>query len=156
MEEKKGGSIVRDPDREWVEDIMLDWDLEDIKPSRGNFTWTNKRVGLGHIASQLDSFLVQISFLLLGLIFLSKILLHIVSYHKPILLELSQDKNLGPIPFKFSPSWLHYEGFHDLVAKVWNEKDYGSPFFVWEENLRKLKKVLKDWAKTQKIPTIKR
>ena len=36
--EKKGGSIVRDPAREWVEDLMLDWDLEDIIPDKGKFT----------------------------------------------------------------------------------------------------------------------
>jgi hypothetical protein len=30
------------------------------------------------------------------------------------------------------------------------------PFFVWEETLRKLKKVLKEWAKTQTSPPIKR
>ena len=40
--EKKGGSLVRDPAREWVEDLILDWDLEDIKPSKGKFTWKNK------------------------------------------------------------------------------------------------------------------
>ena len=34
VSEKKGGSIVRDPKRECVEDIILDWDLEDIKPLR--------------------------------------------------------------------------------------------------------------------------
>ena len=27
LAEKKGGSIVRDPAREWVEDLMLEWDL---------------------------------------------------------------------------------------------------------------------------------
>jgi hypothetical protein len=36
--EKKGGTIVRDPIREWVEDTILDWELEDIKPSRGKYT----------------------------------------------------------------------------------------------------------------------
>ena len=35
---KKGGSIVRDPSREWAEDIILGWDLVDIKPSKGKFT----------------------------------------------------------------------------------------------------------------------
>ena len=44
-EEKKGGSPVRDQAREWVEDIILDWELEDIKLSRGKFTWMNKRMG---------------------------------------------------------------------------------------------------------------
>jgi hypothetical protein len=56
-EEKRGGSIVRDPAREWVEDLISTWDLMDIKPSRGRYTWTNKRVGPGHIAARLDRFL---------------------------------------------------------------------------------------------------
>ena len=34
LSEKKGGSPVRDPAREWVEDIIMDWDLEDIKPNK--------------------------------------------------------------------------------------------------------------------------
>ena len=38
FKEKKWGSIVRDPLREAVEDIMRDWDLEDINPSHGLFT----------------------------------------------------------------------------------------------------------------------
>ena len=36
--EKKGGTLVRDSSREWVEDIILGWDLIDIKPARGKFT----------------------------------------------------------------------------------------------------------------------
>ena len=64
--EKKGGSIVRYPLREIVEDVMMDWDLEDIKPNRGNFTWTNRRIGLGHIAARLDRFLVQKPIVVIG------------------------------------------------------------------------------------------
>ena len=36
--EKKGGSPVRDPSREWIEDIILGWDLIDINPTKGKFT----------------------------------------------------------------------------------------------------------------------
>ena len=49
QDEKKGGSLVRDPAREWVEDLISDWELEDISPSNGKFTWSNKRIGPGHI-----------------------------------------------------------------------------------------------------------
>jgi exonuclease III len=84
--EKKGGSIVRDPTREWVEDIMLEWELEDVKPTKGNYTWSNKRAGSGNIAARLDRFLFQSSLLLLDLNLTSSILPHSVSYHKPILL----------------------------------------------------------------------
>jgi hypothetical protein len=67
QEEKRGGSIVRDPAREWVEDLVSTWDLIDIKPAKGLYTWTNKRIGPGNIVSRLDRFLVQSSFILLGL-----------------------------------------------------------------------------------------
>jgi hypothetical protein len=35
--------------KEWVDELILDWDLMDIKDSKGKFTWTNKRIGPGHI-----------------------------------------------------------------------------------------------------------
>ena len=104
--EKKGGSPVRDQSKEWVEDIILDWELEDIKPSHGKFTWTNKRRGPGHITTHLDRFLVQSSFLTFDLMESSKIFPIYTSDHKPILLKLSMGKNLGPIPFRFSPIWI--------------------------------------------------
>ena len=87
--EKKGGTLVRDPSREWVEELILGWDLIDIKFVKGTFTWTNKRSGLGHVAARLDRFLVHSSFLSLGLLASSKILPHCTSDHKPILLELT-------------------------------------------------------------------
>eukprot|EP00253_Pinus_taeda_P018105 PITA_18105 len=115
LDEQKGGSIVRDPAREWVEDIMLGWDLEDIKPSSGKFTWSNKRIALNHIAARLDRFLVHTSFLTCVLMATSKILPNLTSDHKPILLKLSLD--IGPIPFRFSPLWIHQEGFQEVVSE---------------------------------------
>ena len=58
QDEKKGGSKVRDPFKEIVDDLILEWDLMDIKPSIGKYTWSNKRTGPGHIAARLDRFLV--------------------------------------------------------------------------------------------------
>eukprot|EP00253_Pinus_taeda_P004771 PITA_04771 len=115
LDEKKGGYNVRDPAREWVEDIMIGWDLEDIKPSLGKFTWSNKRLASNHIAARLDKFLVQSSFLTCGLMASSKILPNLASDHKPIILELSQD-----------------------------------------EKIRRLKRSLKEWAKSLKTPSAKR
>jgi hypothetical protein len=126
---------------------MSDWDLEDIKPTKGKYTWTNKRIGPGHIVARLDRFLVQRSFLLLGFTPTSSILPHSVSDHKPILLEFSCDMNLGPIPFRFSPLWFQDKGFLKLVTKVWNGIVRGSTFHMWEEKLRRLKTLLKAWAK---------
>jgi len=154
--EKRGGSPVRDPAREWVEDLMLGWELEDIKPTSGKFTWSNKRVGPNHIAARLDRFLVQSSFLTCGLMASSKILPNSTSDHKPIILELSSDENLGRIPFRFSSLWLQQEGFQEMVSEAWNRPVQGSPFYVWEEKLRGLKRRLKEWARTLKSPSSKR
>jgi hypothetical protein len=45
---------------------MQDWDLLDIKPSTGKYTWSNKRVGPGHIAARLDRFLFKAPSFFLG------------------------------------------------------------------------------------------
>jgi len=92
QEEKRGGSIVRDPAREWVEDLISTWDVMDINFLRGLYTWTNKRVGPGHIIARLNRFLVQSSFLTLGLIASSEILPHRTFDHKPVSLELKKDQ----------------------------------------------------------------
>jgi hypothetical protein len=152
LSEKKGGSIVRDPSREFVEDLMADWELEDIPPSNGKFTWSNKRVGPGHIAARLDRFLIQSSFLTLGLRASSKLLPHYTSDHKPISLSIRPSSSLGPIPFKFSPLWPAQKDFFNLVQLSWEIPVTGSPFFVWEEKLRRLKASLKLWAKNQASP----
>ena len=86
----------------------------------------------------------------------SKIFPIYTSDHKPILLELSMGKNIGPIPFRFSPIWIQQEGFMDVVSSAWNRQIQCSPFYVWEEKLRVLKKELKKWAKSLITPTAKR
>jgi hypothetical protein len=41
--EKRGGNFGRDPFREKMEELIEDWDMLDISPQRGKFTWTNMR-----------------------------------------------------------------------------------------------------------------
>ena len=154
--EKRGGCIVRDPAREWAEDLLQDWDLLDIKPSSGKFTWSNKRVGPGHIAARLDRFFVQSSFLLLGLDASMQILPCSISDHNPIKLDLRAHPDLGPIPFRFSPLWVKEANFMQIVKESWSQPVNGSPFFVWEEKLRRTKVALKCWAKTLPNPAAER
>jgi hypothetical protein len=45
QKEKRGGSIVRDPFRERMEDLISLCDLTDVKPQKGKYTWTNKWIG---------------------------------------------------------------------------------------------------------------
>ena len=115
QDEKRGGFTVRDPAREWVEDLIQHWDLLDIKPVKGKYTWTNRRAGSGHIVARLDRFLIQISFLLLGLEISSSIIPSSVSNNKPICLEMKPLLNLWPIPFRFSPLWVQKSDFLGIV-----------------------------------------
>jgi hypothetical protein len=85
---------------------------------------------------------------MLGLNLTSAILPHSISDRKPITLDLSPDNNNGPIPFQFNPKWIQEESYPALVARIWNSSVKGSPFFVCEEKLRKLKLTLRLWAKT--------
>ena len=113
--EKHGGCIVSDPAREWVEDIIREWDLIDLKLSHGKFTWSNKRTSPGHIVARLDRFLIQSSYLLLGLDAKMSILSSSTSDHKLIMLSLSSQSNLGPIPFRFCSLWIKQKDFMERV-----------------------------------------
>ena len=108
--------MIRDSSREWVEDLIANWDLEDIKPAKGIYTWTNRRLGPGHIVARLDRFLVQQSLHLQGMDHVSSIIAFSASDHKPITLSFFKDKNMGPIPFRFNPSWISMDGFYEIVA----------------------------------------
>eukprot|EP00253_Pinus_taeda_P017262 PITA_17262 len=107
-------------------------------------------------AVRLDKFLVQSSFLLLGLESRSHILQSSISDHKPISLELLTPKDLGSIPFRFSALWIKEADFMDKVRDCWKDPIKGSAFFVWEEKLRRVKVMLKNWAKTLPNPVAER
>jgi len=79
-----------------------------------------------------------------------------VSDHKPIKLELLEHLDLGPIPFRFSPLWVKEPDLLDMIKESWKQPVKGSPFFVWEEKLRRVKVVLKSWAKYLPNPTTER
>jgi hypothetical protein len=61
QEEKCGGSYVCNLFKKKVEDIMANWDLIDVKPRRGKYTWLNKKVSQGHIVEDwIDFFLMDV------------------------------------------------------------------------------------------------
>lgn len=135
---------------------MQDWDLLDIKPSFGKFSWSHKRIGPGHIASRLDGFFIQSSYMLLGLEPRMHILASAVSDHKPLKLDLLAHLDLGSIPFRFSPLWVKEPNFMQTIKGCWCQSIKGSPFFIWEEKLRRVKGVLKHWAKSLSNPVTER
>eukprot|EP00253_Pinus_taeda_P023602 PITA_23602 len=79
-----------------------------------------------------------------------------ISDHKPIKLELLPLLDLGPIPFRFNPNWIKEPDFMQLVKDCWNQSIKGSPFFIWEEKLERVKRALKHWAKSLPKPDTER
>jgi exonuclease III len=148
--EKKGGTRVWDPTREHLEDLISSFHLIDIKPSNGRFTWSNKRLGPGHITARLDHFLLRSSFLDESLSPSSLILPWAGSDHRPITLTLSPPENFGPIPFRFNPLWLSDPNFFDIVTDAWSCWIQGSPNYIWEKKLKRVKSTLKHWVKITK------
>ena len=94
-----GGMFIRDPLKEMVDEIVVDWDLYDLKPKEGKFSWSDRHLGLGHITKQLDWFFTYDIFLLDNIHVLSSIIPVMTSNHKSIMLNLQAVINYGPIPF---------------------------------------------------------
>jgi hypothetical protein len=46
-----------------MEDLIHDWDLIDVNPTRGRFTWSNRRHRTSHISSLLERFLINKNYL---------------------------------------------------------------------------------------------
>ena len=60
--------------QDYVEYLIRDWDLIDLKPKTRRFTWSNHRVRVASIFARLDRFLVH-STLMDGIIISSKFFL---------------------------------------------------------------------------------
>jgi hypothetical protein len=54
----------------------------------------------------------------------------------------------GSIPFRFNPLWAQDPSFLELVSHSWCHWVHGSPIYIWEKKVKKLKYALKYWAKS--------
>ena len=70
--------------------------------------------------------------------------------HKPILPQIEDEEDFGPIPFRFSPMWKDGDSFMSTVNMAWDLLLVGSPNFVWERKLKNTKVALKEWVKLTK------
>lgn len=132
--EKRGGKNNKDQMIYVVEDMIQQWDLMDFKPKKGLYTWTNNKTGEDHISAKLDRFLVQNTMLSERRLISTAILPELTSDHKPTLLLLEEEENLGPILLRFNPLWIGKSGFLEMVRLAWSTPISGSPSYVWERD----------------------
>lgn len=117
--EKRGGSLVRDPHQEATEDLVNSLNWINIKPLKLKYTWNNRRTNPGDIATHMDRFLILDNLPSSELRFQSSILLWNGSDHRRIMLKINTLKNCGPIPFRFSTLWIHNTRFCEANSS-WN------------------------------------
>ena len=117
----------------------------DIRLRKGKYTWSNRRVRIGNVATRLDK--VGSSFLQKDLLPTFYAFPSAVSDHKPLALILSLPVNIGPISFRFNLIWLHDVKIMELIQRKQNTHHFRSPSYIWESKLRAMKVALKKWAK---------
>ena len=71
-----------------------------------------------------------------------------LSDHAPILLTTGLARPPCSQHFKFELGWLHREGFHELVKRIWDRPVAGSsPIQIWNNKIRALRNYLVGWAR---------
>jgi hypothetical protein len=65
----------------------------DVKPKKGRYTWTNKRMGPGHTIAKLNVFLLHSYFMETSLSISSFIIPWYSSNHNPISLDIQSTPN---------------------------------------------------------------
>eukprot|EP00253_Pinus_taeda_P006269 PITA_06269 len=146
-EEKLGGNFYADPSREALEEIIQTHSLVDIPPQNGRFTWSNKRTGKNNIKERLDRILAQERIMVKFQRIQSTIIQGYISDHKPVALRLDKEKYTGPIPFKYNKAWDSSEDFRELIKDHWAMDITGSPHFIWETKIKRLRTAIKHWAR---------
>lgn len=69
------------------------------------------------------------------------------SDHYPTSRVLETRFPLGPLPFKYSPLWNENVAAKELIQHTWHQNIEGSPGYIWESKIKRVKYTLKDWAK---------
>ena len=71
-----------------------------------------------------------------------------ISDHAPILLTTGLPQPQHRCKFKFELGWLHRDGFHDMVKKVWDKPVARlTPIHKWNNKIHALRKFLSGWAR---------
>ncbi|KAF5198562.1 Dnase i-like superfamily protein [Thalictrum thalictroides] len=143
--ERFGCAPVHPSEVEDFADCVSCLGLSDLQFSRSFFTW-NKTEGRVRKGTKIDRCLVNLQWISLFPATSAEFKVPLLSDHSPILLSWFSAQG-GVCPFRFNNAWVLHPSFHDLVEEVWHIPVGGNPFFRLTQKLKKLKEVLKPWAK---------
>lgn len=69
-------------------------------------------------------------------------------------MELKKGQDKPPSPFKFNKVWLNDDSFVELVKSIWvpyNSRDPWSASFQFIKNIKRLKMLIKAWARSKRV-----
>ena len=121
--------------------------LRELALSGRRFTWVSSAEVPTY--EKLDRILVSTDWEQKFLISRVEALTRELSDHTPLLLDTGNTAHRGNNHlFKFELGWLSRDGFHDMVAKVWQIASHGnSPMQRWQNKIRVVRRRLRGWAK---------
>ncbi|KAL8555169.1 hypothetical protein ACS0TY_003106 [Phlomoides rotata] len=123
--------------------FIVECDLIDLPLLRRKFTWYKDK---GGSCSRIDRFLLSTSWSNRWTNVKQSGLTRSIYDHAPILLEVFEKENWGPISFRIVNWWLDQEDFRQLVEKAWKDtvvEGWGG--YVLKEKLKNLKLEIKAW-----------
>jgi hypothetical protein len=152
LKEVRGQNPHQDPMESFFSCWLEKHHLLDMPPKKLSHTWSNGRKGSVLVAKLLDHFFYFISEGMLEKQWeiLSRVAIGGLSYHFPIVLEVSKGGSSRPLLMKFNHRWLKEEAYRKLVGDSWIPlfEDSGESYMhQFDENLGKIKKITISWAK---------
>ncbi|KAJ4970607.1 hypothetical protein NE237_003706 [Protea cynaroides] len=149
--EKIGGDLPCDEAMEEFNHRLDRNFLTDLSWKGQLLTWSNGRKGNKRICNKLDRCLVNLSWFNQFCLSQAKFLTPGISDHSPCILNIEDDKNFSPKPFKFFNYWINEPRFREVVEEAWNN-DVGhnsNPLLRVAARLKNVKGALKEWNKSQ-------
>ncbi|XP_042483243.1 uncharacterized protein LOC122063608 [Macadamia integrifolia] len=118
-------------------------------PSQGRkYTWSNNRRH-GNVSATLDRSFFNFEWLHMFHDCAQSVLQRSVSDHAPLLIRSEVLSKPNNIPFRFHKFWMDHSDFLQVVQEVWKDVRVGCPILGLAQNPKKLKPILKSWAKTE-------
>lgn len=128
----------------WVaafNNFIADSELRELHRIGGRFTWTNNQEM--PIRVVLDRILVSGNWEALYPLATVQVITRIGSDHNPLLIDSGEDCKSRAKIFRFEPSWLLQEGFHEWLLRKWPQRSEIYVLDFWHKVSSCLRKALK-------------
>ncbi|XP_043697190.1 uncharacterized protein LOC122647970 [Telopea speciosissima] len=147
--EKMGGDAIHQGVVDEFNSCIFNSGLADLKWRGEFFTWNNNQSGTRRICCKLDRVLVNSAWLDKLRFSEANFLCPEYPDHSPIALNILDNLNSGPKPFRFFDAWTHHKDYDEVVKRGWLKAINVNlnPFLRFAAKLKNVKSELKCWNK---------